>query len=222
MKIVFPQIDYIFDFDEKHCMTLIIENQELFTDVIKDISEQLQGLDGGAVLSNGNAPISMDKYAELFSQFIPFDINQRSLISKVNARLQQLAVEENNYMATRELLAEWERYLINLSMDLTGNITFSKITTESIIKAAGVEFENDHDSLGEKLLDYMDLVRAYERDKLFIFVNIRSYLTDKETEAFIGDVTAREMQALFVESVERPKLNGEFRYIVDSDLCLIC
>ena len=222
MKIVLPQIDHVFDFDEECCITVVIENQRLFTDVIKDISEQIQGLYGRTVLSKGNKPVSMDKYAELISQFIPFDINQRTLISKVNSRMQQLAVNEDNFMATNELLAEWERYLLNLSMNLTGNFSFLKITAESLIKAAGMEFENEYDSLGEKLLDYMELVRTYDKDKLFVLVNLRSYLSDGETEAFIRDVQAREICILLLESVERQRICEENRYVVDNDLCLIC
>lgn len=222
MKIVLPRIDHVFDFDEGCCMTIVIENQDLFTEVIRDISEQMQGLDGCAVLSKENRPVPFDKYAELISQFIPFEINQRNLISKVNSCMQQLAVKEDNYMATGELLAEWERFLINLSMNLTGNFVFSKITAESLIKAAGIEFENEYDSLGEELIDYMELVRTYDRDKLFIFVNLRSYLTDEETEIFVKDVIARGMQILLIECMERSRLDCEFRYIVDRDLCLIC
>lgn len=222
MKLVFSQVDHVFDFDNEYCVTLVIENQNLFTNTIRDIAEQMQGLDGKAVLSKDNKLVSMNKYAELISQLIPFDINQKSLISKVNTQLQQLAVNEDNYLKTGEVLAEWERYLLNLSMELTGNFEFSKITMESMIKAAGIEFEDDYDNLGEKLLDYMELVRSYDRDKLFIFVNLRTYLNDEDTERFIEDVRVRNLQVLLLEGAQRNLLKFEKRYIIDYDLCLIC
>ena len=77
------------------------------------------------------------------------------MINKVINRMQKLAMDEEHYYQTNELITLLESYLLDLSVELTGNIEFSKITWENTIKAVGVEFADNYDSFAEKILDYM-------------------------------------------------------------------
>ena len=43
--------------------------------------------------------------------------------------------------------------MLDLSMDLSGNFDFAKISADNLIKSSGVEFADVYDSLTEKLLD---------------------------------------------------------------------
>lgn len=56
---------------------------------------------------------------------------------------------------------------------MVGNIGFSKINLESLIKSAGIEVESVYDNLGEKILDYFELVSVYDSKKLFVLVNFK-------------------------------------------------
>ena len=222
MKIILPEIDYIFECDKDKTCSIIIENQRLFYDIVRDLSNQLQGDDGVSVLSENNKVITIAKHVELISQFIPFDINQKSLITKITSRLQALSVDETHHMMTNQIVAEWERYLMTLSMNLVGNLEFSKISAESLIKAAGVQIDNLYDNLGEQLLDYMELVREYDTRKLFIFINLRSYMSDDEMRFFLDSALERELQILLIDGFEHELLSQEERYIVDADKCIMC
>ena len=59
------------------------------------------------------------------------------------------------------------------------------------------------------------------RIKLFVFVNLRSYLTDAQMKALIQEITYQEVQVLFIENQERACLEGGMRYIIDKDRCEI-
>lgn len=50
-----------------------------------------------------------------------------------------------------------------------------KMNIGSILKAAGLEFCDDYDSDLERFLDYMEITREIDRDKLFLFANLRSF-----------------------------------------------
>ena len=164
----------------------------------------------------------MSKYAELITQFTPFEINHKNLLNKVVSEMQKIAVDELHYMKTQQIVSEWERYLIDLSTGMVGNLNFSKALADTLIKSAGIEFEDMYESLAEKILDYFELVEEYDKKKLFIMVNLRSYLSDEEMKMFMRDVLARKIQVLLIESSERSVLDEEKRYIVDADLCVIC
>lgn len=73
----------------------------------------------------------------------------------------------------------------------------------------------------ERLLDYMELVRCYDREKLFIFVNLRSYFPDDSIRRFLQTALDHQYRLLLVDAWEHPKLPEEQRLIIDKDLCEI-
>lgn len=93
---------------------------------------------------------------------------------------------------------------------------------ETLIKAAGICVDDDYDNLGEQLLDYFELVQEYDGKKLFILVNLRSYLSDAEMNLFLQNIVERDIQILILESSEHPILEWECRHIVDADFCILC
>ena len=222
MKIIIPEIDHVFECEGDSVCSIVIENQQVFFNIISDLYKQRQGEDGQAVLSDCNKSISIEKHTEIISQFIPFDMNPKSLVSKINSRMQELSMDDVHYMKTNELVAEWERYLMDLSLGLIGNFEFSKVSGESLIKAAGIKIDALYDSLGEQLLDYFELVEEYDRKKLFVLINLRSYLSDQEISIFISQILQRSIQIMLLESSEHPIVEGERRYILDKDKRLIC
>lgn len=76
-------------------------------------------------------------------------------------------------------------------------------------------------TLPEKLLDYFEMVREFERNKLFFTVNLRSFLSDKEAEAFFRSVVMHEFSVIMFENKDYPKSKWEKRLILDADLCTI-
>lgn len=136
--------------------------------------------------------------------------------------MQKIAVDEQHYLKTQQLVGDWERYLMELSVGMVGNLNFPKVLADTLVKSAGIEFDDTYDSLAEKIIDYFELVQEYDKRKLFILVNLRSYLSDEEMNIFMQDVLTRNIQVLLLESSERTVLQNEKRYIVDADLCVIC
>lgn len=222
MKIILPQIDYVFDCCGDRCSSIIIENQNAFYNIVADICNQIAGEEGQSVLSEDNKTLSIAKYSELISQFVPFDINQKNLLTKITTQMQHIAVDESHYMRTNELMGMLERYFMELSVEMVGNLDFQKVTADAMIKASGIHIDDMYDNLGEKLLDYFELVQEYDERKLFVLVNVRSYISDAEMKLFLESVLAREVQILMLEGSEHSLLEKEKRHIVDADMCVIC
>lgn len=222
MRIILPEIDRVFECAGDKSCSIVIENQKVLYTIVSDIFQQIQGNEGAAVLSEENKVVSFAKYGELHSQFVPFDMNSKNLVAKIIAKMQRLAIDEAHYIKTKEILGEWESHLMDLSMEMTGSFVFTKMSPETLIKSAGVCIDDLQESLGEKLLDYFELVQEYDAKKLFILVNLRSFVSDEEMEKFLESVLARKIQLLLLESSEHKMLKTERRYIVDEDLCVLC
>lgn len=222
MKIAFEGIENVFDCTGNCRWTLVVENQIKLYGILSDLVLQLNGNTGTTVLSEDNKLIRTDQNLDLLSQFVPFDLNKKSLINKIMQQMQKEALTEEYFLQTQELLGQWEKLCLDVTLDFPGDIKLTKITVESLFKATGVQIENEYERLSEKLLDYFELVEAYEGKKLFVLLNVRSFIVDSEMELLLKEIVERNYEVLFLENTEHTLLPYEKRYIVDEDLCNIC
>ena len=210
---------HILRFGEGYVNELIIENKKMFFDIVDSIYRQAEGLRGDCVLSVSDLPVEFGKYADLTVQFAPFQINRKTLLTKLYAALEKNAQSSETYPKTGELLGELERYMLELSDDLPFEINCQKLAIGPIIRALAPEIEGNDKSPIERVFSYMELVRELDRDKLFIMVNMRSYFLDKEMERFTESASLHDFKVLLLENHESPKLNHTKRFVVDADLC---
>lgn len=221
MTFVYPDIDFVFNTEERGVHTLVIENQCMFRNLLIDLYNQSQGNDGRSVVAYEYKPLPFEKYCEVLSQFVPFSLNKKSVVTKIGPLLAKRAVDSEYFLKTTELMTEIESLMYELAFDLDADIEFNSINVESLIKSVGVSLKEEYESLAEKIIDYMELVNNLERKKLYILINLRSYISDEEMIYFIETVLQHEFDVIIIESAERPILKGEIRYIVDESLCEI-
>lgn len=219
MKLVYKDMGHILRFDGGYVNELIIENKNMFFDVVNSMTMQAEGLRGGCVLSIGDRPVDFGKYADLTLQFAPFLVNRKSLLTKLYAALENKALTSENYMKTVKLLGELESYVLRLSEELPFEIHCQKLSIGPVIRAISPEIEDSDKSTLEKIFAYMELVRELDRDKLFIMINMRSYFTDEKMEIFTESASLHDFNVLLVENVSSGKLNYTKRFVIDDDLC---
>lgn len=222
MKIVFPEINRVFKISNDRVNSLIIENQMLLVKILSDLNRQLIGEEGRIALSENDRLLKMDKNCELLCHFIPFKVNTKTLVTKLSSYMEEKGISGDFYESTQNLLGYLENYLYELAFDMTGDIVFSKLNLTALIRAVGVGFAEEYDNLAEKIVDYMELVREYDKDKLFVTLNIRDYISDAEMNSFINTVLNHNIKLFMIECRERSVLDCESRYIVDNDWCEIC
>lgn len=71
----------------------------------------------------------------------------------------------------------------------------------------------------ERLADYMELIREYGRDKLFVLVGLRGLFSDEMLERFARTVSDHGYRVLLLDHVEGKKFPMERRLTIDKDLC---
>lgn len=219
MNFAHPQLDHVLTFGGDRVNTLVIEQPRFFCSVLRDVDEQINGGKGCAVLSRDGKILSFDRHAELIDSFLHVQLGRKPLLTRLINRMEALATETENGLRTAQLIGELEKYIMELSMDLPCDVYCNKISFGGILRAVGVDIVDDYGSDLERLLDYMELTRELEHERLFILANLRSYYSDAEVEAFFASVLAHELLILPVDSVSRTRLPNERRVTVDDDLC---
>ena len=222
MMIAYPAADICCEIREDKIRTIVIENQHMFYNMISDIRSQLDGNNGKVVLSEDHTPLDMRKTADLLTQFVPFTVNQKELITKLYAVLKKKAVDEKMYQYTQEIYRAIGEYLYQLIEDEENelDITIPEDIT-GILKAFDVRFDDSELTLPEKLLEYMISTNEFKGERLFITVNLRSYLTDKETEELFQSLLLKKIRLMCIESADHPRLINEEVIIIDKDMCVI-
>lgn len=221
MKLTHPQIEKIFDTDCGKVNTLVIENQRFLSELLRDMTAQKEGFDGQWIVSENESILPFDRSLELLDVFVPFELNRKPLITKLCAALEKCAVLPELFEATGEILTRVTEYLDTLAYELPNDIIFPKVNIGSIIKSASPEFRDEYDSIAEKVIDYFELVRQLDCDKLFVTFNLRSFIDDEETEQFMKTVLGHGYHVVMIESSDRPRLPSECRLVIDTDLCEI-
>ncbi len=207
---------------ETDCITeLIIENPNIMYRFINQLYNSINGEEEDLVLSNDNNILKTSKNIELVTTFIPFDINEKRLITKINALLEKEAVNELHYYETMNLLASIEKYINYLSEVLPCNIDYSSINISSLIKMCGVSIADDSLSVIERIYNYMNLVRDLLGEKIFVFVNMHSFFINNDIQSFVDTVTSHKFYTLLIDSNEYDNIKKVRRIIIDKDLCII-
>lgn len=219
MILAHPQLDAVLDFDGAYVNTLVVENPDFFRCLLCDLYGQLQGDDGKLVLSEKGKPLVISKWVELVDNCIHFDLNRKSLMTKICASMEQTAVSEEFFLKTSEILGKLESYVDALAFELPGDIICEKCTVAGLLKGIGISLRDDYEDPLERLIDFMELVREFDRDKLFVLVALRSFFGDECVEAFMKTVLDHGYRVLLLDSVSREKLPNEKRLTIDIDLC---
>ena len=222
MMIAYPAADICFELKEDKVLTIVIENQHIFYNMISDIQNQAEGNNGQFVLSENYTPLDMRKNVELISQLVPFSVNQKELISKLHSLLKRKSVDEIMYQQTHELLSKISEYLYKLTEEQEMELAItSPEDITGILKTFDVKFDDNDMSLDEKLLEYTITSSELKGKKLFIIVNLRSYLNDKDTEQLFQSLLLKKIQLICIESSEHERLKNEEVIIIDKDMCVI-
>lgn len=219
MKLVYPEIDFVFKFACGTFPSAVIENPRLFYRFLDDLQRQCCGEDGAAILSVDDKPVPIAGNLDLITQFFPFEINRKTLLNKVLSRLEKHAVAPEFYERSQQLLSNLEKLIYDLAFQYDLELETSKLSIGALLKSAGIMLKEEYPTLAEKLLVYMDLMCSNGLAAVFILVNLHSLLDDKTLELFTECCCQKEYKILLIDNKEYNKLPRENRLLIDADLC---
>ena len=70
----------------------------------------------------------------------------------------------------------------------------------ALLKAVGIKHEEMEDDFFERIIRYVKIAVEVLSTKVFVFVNIRSYLTDEQIQELIKEIRYQEVKILFMEN----------------------
>lgn len=221
MKIAHPELKMMIEDSEGIVNVIVIENEKFFCRTVQDIYAQINGNDGEYIISNDNEPVQWGRNSELITQYVPFEVNKKALITKLYNKLKKEALE-NYYVETCEVTGQIFKYAAQISNSINADIVFdNNIDISGLFKLANIKFEESGNSIADKMLSYMLNVRELDGDKWFIAVGLKSYLSKAELIEMYKSIALNKLRLLLIECSDKETLEGEKKYIIDTDLCEI-
>ena len=200
--------------------TLVVENVELLRTIILQLKFQINNKIGDFILSDNDEILDISKNILLITDV--FEIS--GLSKQLKNKLQQYV--ESSY-DNDDLYQDVYQKLIEFGNDLTNSSPYplcfnQEISKFDIIKLLDIQFEHNYSSLLEEVIDYIDIFSQIIKTKLFVFVSLRSFLTDEEFNNFMKIMDYKGIRVLLIErylSLDNSINNNV--HIIDKDLCVI-
>ena len=200
--------------------TLVVENVELLRTIILQLKFQINNKIGDFILSDNDEILDISKNILLITDV--FEIS--GLSKQLKNKLQQYV--ESSY-DNDDLYQDIYQKLIEFGNDLTNSSPYplcfnQEISKFDIIKLLDIQFEHNYSSLLEEVIDYIDIFSQIIKTKLFVFVSLRSFLTDEEFNNFMKIMDYKGIRVLLIErylSLDNGINNNV--HIIDKDLCVI-
>lgn len=208
--------------DEWTATEWILESPEIFSYYVQELHTQCEGGEGRFVLSQGDKELNISKSTELICDVMGLDVNNRKILGKLYSDLQEVAFSEELFVATQSMTQEVKQHILCME-DATNYILDmdEQIDMSTFFKALGVRFYEVEENFFERLVRYIKVEAELLERKFFIFINLRSYLTDSQIVDLIQEAGYQEIQILMIEHQAKSCIKGVKRCIIDKDRCEI-
>lgn len=175
----------------------VIEAPEEFTRYVQELYMQCEGAAGDFVLSDGEKELGITKNVEFLDSVLDLDVNERKILGKLYADLEQLAYSEKFVVRTQEMIQYLRTYIFELEQETDFMLDVDDgVDMSAIFKGNGVKLETVETGILEKIVHYIKVVRLLLKKQVFVFVNVRSYLTVRQVEQLIKEAAYQEVQIL--------------------------
>lgn len=223
MKLVHPEWEHTVIFAENQINVVTVENKAFFSKLISVLLLQMEGVDGDFILSEGDTILPISKVCDVIINPFSFDFNSKKNLTKIYNLLKTSAFDENYYTLTGELKTHLFKYLDKLLFDFDFPVTYQEdFDLVSLFKAVNIAIDEIGTTLLERLINYIRISTELLEIKCFIFVNLKTFLSEAElkelyTFAFYHKIHLLLFEGFFTEKTQ----SCEKHYIIDNDLCEI-
>lgn len=200
MKLVHTNLNTAVLSDKYVFTEWIIESPKLYAYYLQELFLQQNGEEGRFVLSDKEKELNIAKNMEIIVNPFQIEINGRKILNKLYAELDQLSKSELMYVKTLELTGKIQEYLLELEQNTEYVLEFDMdLDMPALFKSVGIRYEVQETDFFEQIIRYIKIAVNVLATKVFVFINLRSYLTDLQMQELIKEISYQDVKGLFIE-----------------------
>ena len=205
--------------DTSHICELIIESPRFLREFLAALARR-EDEEKFSFIRDGKK-LSLKDDVDIIFNPLKLEFNNKKALTVLLKMLVKTSLSEDFYESTNRFKTNIIKYLGKLTdvEDYSFEVDSEDFNLDVIAKAINLHIIGDEDDFVELLTDYMSMMTELLDTKLFIFINLRTFLEDNELKRLIHNIDNHEFDILLVES--QPE-NVDYRFekiIIDHDLC---
>lgn len=197
---------------------LVIEDCRQYREFIQNIIKSIDEDDDKNILSDEDIILNKSKTIDVVTTVFGFDYNNKKIQKAVSDELYKIAMNEEHYGKSMELLNEIEKYLYELEWRLDYDLNISCSDFHNIIKT-GVNGLIIPDSIIEKMLGYIRITAVLLKTKIIMLVDVQKYFSYEEWKIIEEKAAAEEIILFCIEN--REVFETQNKIIIDNDGCRV-
>ncbi len=199
---------------------LCIENPHEYYKMIRELTLALGGEQSEFTFWENGVQVRADKSGEILTDLFTFELTDKKITTLLYKHLQQSIMSGSFLLRYQEVSAEVERFLSELCAAENFALDYESVSAEAILKGCSVKPAQDYDSLLEKIICYLNLFAQLKGISFFVFVGLKSVLTDDELKLLYRHCSLHKISLLLMENgKKRSLLANERAIILTNDLC---
>ncbi len=205
-----------------HAQLLIVENPREFYRFAAALDAEISGEEGEFFFLRDEKPVSAEKEGCIIPDVLHFDLNDKKLSNLLMKRLADLCRFGESQYRLSAINTQIGGFFYDLFASLPFSLSFDEVAIENLLKCASVRFERTYETLIEKIICYINAMVELKRCRFFVFVNLKSVLSDEDLSALYHHCNLEKLGLLLLEGGKlRPLLPEEKAVIITEDLCEI-
>ena len=207
--------------DTQHLCELVVESPKLMRDIVRELTTE-NGEHGLYITQAGEA-MNFSSDIDVIFNPLKLDFNNRKAMTALLKMMVKTSLSEDFYFSTNELKTKIVKHLSDIiaAENFIFEVEPGEFSIDAIAKAANIHIVGDEDNFVELITDYVVMMTELAYIKLFIFVNLRSFLDDNELNQLVQNLQNHQINVLLLENQTRSKIKQSSRMVIDNDLCEI-
>lgn len=222
MNLVSQYLENSYEIKAKTLNTLVIEDTEHFTNFLRTLIEVSNKESEEIELIDDYDKLDISKTTDIIFDLFNIEANAGTILKKLYTELEEDLCSEDMYIKKLEM----ESVIANIVDELAYRSRFSlksdEINYQNFFKALLVEFDYEKTSILDRLTEYIKVSSELLNKKLFIIVNLDSFLTEEDLLELSNFLCYNEIKLLALQNkITREVKACEHLRIIDQDLCEI-
>lgn len=222
MKLIQRELGLEIELKENVVTVLVIEDVSMRLEFIDSLYSQVLGNDGNWLLVENEKDYDLSKKAEIILEPFSLELNNKKVKTKLYHDIKTVS-QDFCFSQGLELHSHICSYLEDLLEKIPYPVKYQEEwNILELLKAYGVELEDESDNLCEKLFNYIRLINQVCGISLFIILNIKQYLTKEQIIELYKLASYSKIHLVLIEfNMLYNKESCEEIFVFDEDRCLI-
>ena len=222
MRLVQRELGLDIELKENVVSVIVVEDVAFRLPMVEELYSQLMGKEGNWLLAENEKNYELGKKAEVILEPFSLELNNKKVKTKLYQDIKTIA-QDLCFSQGLEVHSCICNYLESLLEKTPYPVKYEQEwNILELLKAYGVELEEECDSIFEKLFNYIKLINQVCGISIFITVNLKQYLTDEQIGELYKLAMYSKIQLVLIEfNIFGGKLDCEEIYILDKDGCVI-